>query len=68
MLNPDQTAPIGAVGSGSIIFAREKNISAYNKIELISCGFLFCLFDFILYVQSSIFQLNRTGLPGLNQY
>ena len=28
----------------------------------------FCLFDVILYVPSTIFQLNRTGLPGLNQY
>ena len=28
----------------------------------------FCLFDLILYVPSTIFQLNREGLPGLNQY
>ena len=28
-----------------------------------------CLFDLILYVPSTILQLNReTGLPGLNQY
>ena len=26
------------------------------------------LFDLILYVPSIIFQLNRTDLPGLNQY
>ena len=26
------------------------------------------LFDLILYVPSTIFQLCRTGLPGLNQY
>ena len=26
------------------------------------------LFDLILYVHSTIFQLCRTGLPGLNQY
>ena len=26
------------------------------------------LFDLILYVPSTIFQLNRMGLPGLNQY
>ena len=26
------------------------------------------LFDLILYVQSTIFQLYRDGLPGLNQY
>ena len=29
---------------------------------------LICLFDFILYVHSTIFQLCGTGLPGLNQY
>ena len=29
---------------------------------------LFCLFDLILYVHSTIFQLCGTGLPGLNQY
>ena len=29
---------------------------------------LVCLFDLILYVPSTIFQLNRNGLPGLNQY
>ena len=27
-----------------------------------------CLFDLILYVHSTILQLCRTGLPGLNQY
>ena len=27
-----------------------------------------CLFDMILYVHSTIFQLCGTGLPGLNQY
>ena len=27
-----------------------------------------CLFDLILYVPSTIFQLYRDGLPGLNQY
>ena len=27
-----------------------------------------CLFDLILYVHSTIFQLFGTGLPGLNQY
>ena len=29
---------------------------------------LFCLFDVILYVPSTIFQLYRDGLPGMNQY
>ena len=28
----------------------------------------FVLFDLILYVHSTIFQLCGTGLPGLNQY
>ena len=27
-----------------------------------------CLFDLILFVHSTIFQLCGTGLPGLNQY
>ena len=27
-----------------------------------------CLFDLILYVHSTLFQLCGTGLPGLNQY
>ena len=27
-----------------------------------------CLFDLILYVHSTIFQLCGTGLPGLNEY
>ena len=29
---------------------------------------LFCLFDLILYVHSTIFQLCGTVLPGFNQY
>ena len=29
---------------------------------------LFVLFDLILYVHSTIFQLCGTGLPGMNQY
>ena len=31
-------------------------------------GQFVCLFDFILYVHSTIFQLCGTVLPGLNQY
>ena len=31
-------------------------------------GYIFVLFDLILYVHSTIFQLCGTGLPGLNQY
>ena len=38
-----------------------------GKIEI--CELIFvCLFDLILYVHSTIFQLCGTGLPGLNQY
>ena len=29
---------------------------------------LFCLFDLILYVHSTVFQLCGTVLPGFNQY
>ena len=37
------------------------NVPMYN-------GYIFVLFDLILYVHSTIFQLCGTGLPGLNQY
>ena len=37
------------------------NVRMYN-------GYIFVLFDLILYVHSTIFQLCGTGLPGLNQY
>ena len=37
------------------------NVRMYN-------GYIFVLFDLILYVNSTIFQLCGTGLPGLNQY
>ena len=40
-----------------------------NENRGISCNSLcFILFDLILYVHSTIFQLCGTGLPGLNQY
>ena len=35
---------------------------------LANCHGFFFLFDLILYVHSTIFQLCGTGLPGLNQY
>ena len=43
------------------------------KAKIILCilmvsFFWFCLFDLMLYVPSTIFQLNRDSLPGLNQY
>ena len=37
------------------------NVRMYN-------GYIFVLFEMILYVHSTIFQLCGTGLPGLNQY
>ena len=38
-------------------------------VDFFSFFYLFvCLFDLILYVHSTIFQLCGTGLPGLNQY
>ena len=36
--------------------------------SVLMCGCLFCLFDLILYVHSTIFQLCGTVLPGFNQY
>ena len=40
------------------------------RMSWISCtvSWFVCLFDLILYVHSTIFQLCGTGLPGLNQY
>ena len=35
---------------------------------VVSLQFFVCLFDFILYVHSTIFQLCGTVLPGFNQY
>ena len=37
-------------------------------LALMSFCLFVCLFDLILYVHSTIFQLCGTGLPGLNQY
>ena len=45
----DRTAPVGAVCSGSTLFASILNLSE------------FCSFDLILYVPSTIFQLNSDG-------
>ena len=44
----------------------EGDRSIVAGLELLTL--FFCLFDFILYVHSTIFQLCGTGLPGLNQY
>ena len=39
-----------------------------NKAELRSEIYRYFCFDLILYIPSTIFQLCRDGLPGLNQY
>ena len=41
-----------------------------HTAEGVTLSCLLVLFDLIvyLYVPSSIFQLNRAGIPGLNQY
>ena len=39
-----------------------------NNAELRSEIYGICLFDLILYVPSTVFQLRRDGLSGLNQY
>ena len=39
-----------------------------DLLNNVKIGQGFCLFDLILYVHSTIFQLCGTGLPGLNQY
>ena len=38
------------------------------KFEIIIASLFVCLFDLVLDVHSTIFQLCGTGLPGLNQY
>ena len=45
---------------------KENNQKAY--LLAVAVATFVCLFDLILYVLSTIFQLNGTGLPGLNQY
>ena len=39
-----------------------------HPAEGVNLSCLFVMFDMILYVLSTIFQLNRAGLSGLNQY
>ena len=46
----------------AIIFYLPINKSSNNN------RFFVCLFDLILYVHSTIFQLCGTVLPGFNQY
>ena len=53
------------VYSHLIIFHELYGLGSQGK-----CGIVVfvCLFDLILYVHSTIFQLCGTVLPGLNQY
>ena len=49
-----------------VLFTWTKHVNIVNvKLNMSKCLVLFVL---ILYVQSTIFQLCGTGLPGLNQY
>ena len=48
--------------------SRVKRSTTEPLRSLIVSSFFVCLFDLILYVHSTIFQLCGTGLPGLNQY
>ena len=56
---------LGERGSKLIIFG---DLGSLAKKQRNKENFLFCLFDLILYVPSTIFQLYRAVLPGLNQY
>ena len=60
-MDPDQTAPIGAVCSGSTLFVGKasKTFQQMTKADDFCCDWF--LFDLILYVPSTIFQLNRDG-------
>ena len=44
--------------------------SESTLVKMLNCwkSCFVCLYGLILYIPSTIFQLNRTGLPGLNQY
>ena len=48
----------------------ENNSQVRHSVELSAVGLVISvfLFDLILYVHSTIFQLCGTGLAGLNQY
>ena len=48
----------------------EVDMSCYTSTCIFQKCNMYCfvLFDLILYVHSTIFQLCGTGLPGLNQY
>ena len=45
-----------------------RNYPETNQCPYCGLKFVLILFDLILYVHSTIFQLCRTVLPGFNQY
>ena len=49
-------------------YQNEKYVIVKAQMALDHNMLIVCLFDLILYVHSTIFQLCGTGLPGLNQY
>ena len=56
-MDPDQTAPIGAVWSGSTLFVKGASKTFQQRTR--QTNFVVFLFDLILYVPSTIFQLYR---------
>ena len=53
-------------GEGMVPKRREEHEPYLYSLSYLATQFF--LFDLILYVHSTIFQLCGTGLPGLNQY
>ena len=51
-----------------LVKARLGHLYHYVNGEILNSVLFLFLFDLILYVHSTIFQLCGTGLPGLNQY
>ena len=60
----------GGGGMDTCHWNKLTHIKGYNNIDDDDDdnNLFVCLFDLILYVHSTIFQLCGTGLPGLNQY
>ena len=68
-----KTAPLNYTLKGHVL--QNEDYTRYLGVELQSnlswnrhIDQFVCLFDLILYVQSTIFSNKGTGLPGLNQY
>ena len=64
----DKEIPHGVLPMEQLVlsdeWARKTFLTVIHQVRL---SFVY-LFDLILYVHSTIFQLCGTGLPGLNQY